>query len=285
MKKRPWLFLLPVLILVSINAFIPLMTVANYSQLYLFAGSAPVFSGLENYVQVLTDPLFHGALGRQIILSLLILMIQIPLGIFLAMKMPTKGPGLAVTLVLLGIPLLIPTTVVACIWRLITQADVGILPKILAFFHYSYDAALNPFDAFTTILMVDVWHWTPLVILLCYAGLMAIPKQYYAAADIDGASKWATFRYVTLPKLKPVLVIAVLLRFMDSFSIYTEPMIMTGGGPGNTTTFLNLFVARKAETYELGYAGAVSLIYLLIVVTICFVFFKIIMNVGEGEAK
>jgi glycerol transport system permease protein len=285
MKKRPWLFLLPVLILVSINAFIPLMTVANYSQLYLFAGSAPVFSGLENYVQVLTDPLFHGALGRQIILSLLILMIQIPLGIFLAMKMPTKGPGLAVTLVLLGIPLLIPTTVVACIWRLITQADVGILPKILAFFHYSYDAALNPFDAFTTILMVDVWHWTPLVILLCYAGLMAIPKQYYAAADIDGASKWATFRYVTLPKLRPVLVIAVLLRFMDSFSIYTEPMIMTGGGPGNTTTFLNLFVARKAETYELGYAGAVSLIYLLIVVTICFVFFKIIMNVGEGEAK
>jgi glycerol transport system permease protein len=285
MKKRPWLFLLPVLILVSMNAFIPLMTVVNYSQLFLFAGSAPIYSGLENYVQVLTDPIFHGALGRQIILSLLILTIQIPLGIFLAGKMPAKGPRLAGTLVLLGIPLLVPPTVVACMWRLITQADVGILPKILAFFHYNYDVALNPFDAFATILMVDVWHWTPLVILLCYAGLMAIPKQYYAAADIDGASKWATFRYVTLPKLKPVLVIAVLLRFMDSFSIYTEPMIMTGGGPGNTTTFLNLFVARKAETYELGYAGAVSLIYLLIVVTICFVFFQIMMNIGEGEAK
>lgn len=285
MKQRPWLFLLPVLILVSINAFIPLMTVVNYSQLYLFAGSAPVFSGLENYVQVLTDPLFHGALGRQLVLSLLILIIQIPLGIYLAMKMPTKGPAVAVTLVLLGIPLLVPQTVVACIWRLITQADVGILPKILSFFHYQYDVALDAFDAFTTILIVDVWHWTPLVILLCYAGLRAIPKQYYAAADIDGASKWSAFRYVTLPKLRPFLVIAVLLRFMDSFSIYTEPMIMTGGGPGNTTTFLNLFVARKAETYELGYAGAVSLIYLLIVVSICFVFFQIMMNVGEGKAK
>ena len=201
------------------------------------------------------------------------------------MKMPTKGPAVAVTLVLLGIPLLIPQTVVACIWRLITQADIGILPKILSFFHYRYDVALDPFDAFTTILIVDVWHWTPLVILLCYAGLMAIPKQYYAAADIDGASRWRTFRYVTLPKLKPFLVIAVLLRFMDSFSIYTEPMVMTGGGPGNTTTFLNLFVARKAETYELGYAGAVSLIYLLIVVTICFVFFQLMMNVGKGETK
>ena len=86
---------------------------------------------------------------------------------------------------------------------------------------------------------MDVWHWTPLVALLCYAGLRAIPEAYYQAARIDGASRWAVFRYIQLPKLRGVLMIAVLLRFMDSFMIYTEPFVLTGGGPGNATTFLS----------------------------------------------
>ena len=85
---------------------------------------------------------------------------------------------------------------------------------------------------------MDVWHWTPLVVLLCYAGLRAIPDAYYQAAAIDGASPWAVFRFIELPKLRGVLLIAVLLRFMDSFMIYTEPFVLTGGGPGNATTFL-----------------------------------------------
>ena len=285
MNKRPWLFLAPVLIILSINAFVPLMAVINYSQLFLFAGGSPIFAGLDNFVQVLTDPDFQGALGRQLFFSLLILTIQIPLGIFLATKMPKQGVGVAVSLVLLGIPLLIPFTVIAVMWRLMTQGDVGIMPIILQFFGYHYDVTGNGFDAFATLVLVDVWHWTPLVTLLCYAGIKSIPKQYYEAAKIDGASQWQTFLKVTLPKLRPFLVLAVLLRFMDSFAIYAEPMYMSGGGPGNATTFLNLFVARKAISFELGYAGAVSLIYLLVVITVCFIFFQIIQNVGKGESK
>ena len=285
MKKRPWLFLAPVLIILSINAFIPLMAVINYSQLFLFAGGSPSFAGLDNFVQVLTDHDFQGAFFRQLIFSFLILIIQIPLGIFLATKMPKQGVGVAVSLVLLGIPLLIPYTVIAVMWRLITQGDVGILPYILNFIGYHYDVTGKGFDAFSTIVLVDVWHWTPLVALLCYAGIKSIPKQYYEAAKIDGASRWQTFMKVTLPKLRPFLVLAVLLRFMDSFAIYAEPMYMSGGGPGNATTFLNLFVARKAISFELGYAGAVSLIYLLVVIVVCFVFFQVIQNVGKGGSK
>ena len=83
---------------------------------------------------------------------------------------------------------------------------------------------------------MDVWHWTSLVVLLCYAGLVSIPDAYYQAAKIDGASPWSVFRYIQLPKMKQVLTIAILLRFMDSFNIYTEPFVLTGGGPGNSTT-------------------------------------------------
>ena len=100
---------------------------------------------------------------------------------------------------------------------------------------------------------MDVWHWTPLVALLCYAGLRAIPDAYYQAARIDGASRWAVFRYIQLPKLRGVLLIAVLLRFMDSFMIYTEPFVVTGGGPGNATTFLSIHLAKIAVgQFDLG---------------------------------
>ena len=129
---------------------------------------------------------------------------------------------------------------------------------------YSYTG--NATDAWLTVLLMDVWHWTPLVALLCFAGLRAIPDAYYQAASIDGASKFAVFRYIQLPKLRGVLVIAVLLRFMDSFMIYTEPFVLTGGGPGNATTFLSQYLTQKAVgQFDLGPAAAFSLIYFLII--------------------
>ena len=282
LNKRPWLFLAPTLSIMALSAFIPLMTVVNYSLHYLFAGSEAQYVGLANYVQVLRDPLFLQALGRQLVFTLAVLVTEIPLGIIIALAIPKRGIPSSVSLVLLGIPLLIPYNVVGILWRLFTQSDIGVIPLALAALGYDYNLALHPADAWMTILLLDIWHWTPLVALLCYAGLQAIPNAYYQAARVDGASAWATFRYVTLPKLRPVLVIAVLLRSMDSFKIYSEPLLLTGGGPGNATTFLSLFVARKAESYELGYAGAVSLIYLYIVVLLSYLFFSYMSRTEGG---
>ena len=106
---------------------------------------------------------------------------------------------------------------------------------------------------------MDVWHWTSLVVLLSYAGLVSIPDAYYQAAKIDGASNWSVFRYIQLPKMKRVLTIAVLLRFMDSFNIYTEPFVLTGGGPGNSTTLLSIDLVKIAlGQFDLGPAAAMS---------------------------
>ena len=131
---------------------------------------------------------------------------------------------------------------------------------------------------------MDVWHWTPLVALLCYAGLRAIPDAYYQAARIDGASKFAVFRYIQLPKLRGVLMIAVLLRFMDSFMIYTEPFVLTGGGPGNATTFLSQYLTQKAVgQFDLGPAAAFSLIYFLIILLLCFILYNWMQRVGTAD--
>src|SRR5574343_605366 len=138
-----------------------------------------------------------------------------------------------------------------------------------------YNYTGNASDAWLTVLVMDVWHWTPLVALLAFAGLRSIPDAYYQAARIDGASKFAVFRYIQLPKMRGVLMIAVLLRFMDSFMIYTEPFVLTGGGPGNATTFLSQYLTQKAVgQFDLGPAAAFSLIYFLIILLLCFILYN-----------
>ena len=130
---------------------------------------------------------------------------------------------------------------------------------------------------------MDVWHWTSLVVLLAYAGLSSIPDAYYQAAKIDGASSFAVFRFIQLPKMKRVLIIALLLRFMDSFMVYTEPFVLTGGGPGNSTTFLSIDLVKAAiGEFNLGIAAAMSILYFLMTLLVCWVFYTAMMRGEES---
>src|SRR5439155_926865 len=122
--------------------------------------------------------------------------------------------------------------------------------------------------------------------MLRSSRLRAIPDAYYQAARIDRASGWAVFRYIELPKMRGVLTIAVLLRFIDSFLIYTEPFVLTGGGPGDSTTFLSIYLVKLAiGEFDVGSAGAFSIIYFLIVLALSYVFYQALQRVGTGEAK
>src|SRR5690606_10113962 len=158
---------------------------------------------------------FWQALGRNLLFSGIILSIEIPLGILIALNMPKKGLGVPVCLVLMALPLLIPWNVVGTIWQVFGRVDIGLLGRTLHSLGINYNYVNNVFDAWMTLIIMDVWHWTSLVVLLCYAGLVSIPEAYYQAAKIDGASRWAVFRYIQLPKMKRVLLIEILLRFMD----------------------------------------------------------------------
>ena len=283
-NNRAWLLVLPVLLLVAFSAVIPLMTVVNYSVQDTFGRNQFFWNGLGWFQEVLDSDRIRAALGRQILFSAIILAIEIPLGIFVALNMPKRGFWASVVLVLMALPLLIPWNVVGTIWQVFGRVDIGLLGHTLAALGVDYNYVNDPVDAWATIVVMDVWHWTSLVALLCYAGLQSIPDAYYQAARIDGASRWAVFRFIQLPKLRNVLMIAVLLRFMDSFMIYTEPFVLTGGGPGNATTFLSQYLTQKAVgQFDLGPAAAFSLIYFLIILLFCFVLYNWMQRVGTSE--
>jgi len=278
-NQKAWLLVLPVVLLVAFNAIIPLMTVVNYSVQETFGDNLFFFEGLKWFEQVLHSERFHAALGRQFLFTFVILAIEIPLGVAIALAMPRKGPGVSVCLVLMSLPLLIPWNVVGAMWNIYALPDIGLLGKTLNAIGFDYNYTRQPLDAWLTVVAMDVWHWTSLVVLLAYAGLTAIPDAYYQAAKIDGASRWSVFRHIQLPKMKRVLTIAVLLRFMDSFMVYTEPFVLTGGGPGNTTTFLSIDLVKMAlGQFDLGPAAAMSIIYFLIILLVSWLFYTLTMR-------
>ena len=283
-NNKAWLLVIPVFILVALSAIIPIMTVVNYSVQDTFGGNKFFWVGTEWFTDVLGSERFHDALGRNLLFSFIILCIEIPLGIWIALSMPKKGIWVPVCLIMMALPLLIPWNVVGTIWQIFGRGDIGLLGHTMSLLGIDYNYTNNIFDAWVTIIIMDVWHWTSLVVLLCYAGLVSIPEAYYQAARIDGASKWAVFRFIQLPKMQGVLIIAFLLRFMDSFMIYTEPFVLTGGGPGNSTTFLSIDLVKQAiGQFDLGPAAAMSLIYQLIVLLVCYVFFTVMSNVGTDK--
>ncbi|AVJ27884.1 carbohydrate ABC transporter permease [Achromobacter spanius] len=278
---RAWFLVMPVVLCVAFSAILPLMTIVNYSVQDIISPERRVFVGTEWFAAVLQDDELHGALFRQIGFSFAVLLIQIPLGILLALSMPASGWRASAVLVIIALSLLIPWNVVGTIWQVFGRTDIGLLGATLSWLGVDYNYTGNDFDAWVTVLVMDVWHWTPLVALLCYAGLRAIPDAYYQAARIDGASRFAVFRYIQLPKMRGVLMIAVLLRFMDSFMIYTEPFVLTGGGPGNATTFLSQYLTQKAVgQFDLGPAAAFSIIYFLIILLLCFILYNWMLRAG-----
>ncbi|USG62453.1 sugar ABC transporter permease [Sneathiella marina] len=282
-NQKAWIFVLPVLLLVAFNALIPIMTVVNYSVQETFGDNVFFWQGLDWFEQLLRSDRFHAALGRQFLFTGLILLIEIPLGVAVALSMPRKGIWVPVCLVTMALPMLIPWNVVGAMWNIFTLPDIGLLGY---FFNnvlgVSYDMTQDPLAAWITIVTMDVWHWTSLVVLLSYAGLVSIPDDYYRAARIDGASNFAVFRYIQLPKMKTVLTIAILLRFMDSFNIYTEPFVLTGGGPGNSTTLLSIDLVKIAlGQFDLGPAAAMSLIYFAITLLVSWVFYSVMNNQSD----
>ncbi len=281
-NQKAWFLVLPVVILVAFNALIPLMTVVNYSVQETFGNNLFFFEGVKWFEQILHSERFHASLLRQMAFTGIILLIEIPLGVAIALAMPKQGPWVSVCLVLMALPLLIPWNVVGAMWNIFALPDIGLLGKMINGMGFDYNFTQQPFAAWFTTILMDVWHWTSLVVLLAYAGLSSIPDAYYQAARIDGASAWSVFRFIQLPKMKRVLTIAILLRFMDSFMIYTEPFVLTGGGPGNTTTFLSIDLVKIAlGQFDLGPAAAMSLIYFLIILVLSWIFYTLMMRNEE----
>ena len=283
-NNKAWLGVLPVVLIVAFTAIVPLMTVVNYSVQDIFDVDTRIFVGLDWYRETLRDPRFMDALVRQVLFSALVLSLEVPLGIWIARAIPRDSRSTGAFLILLAIPLLIPWNVVGTIWQIFARPDIGLLGAAITALGVPYNYTGSALDAWITLVLMDVWHWTSLVALLAFAGLASIPRACYQAAELDSASAWQVFRYVELPRLRAVLTIAVMLRLMDSLMIYTEPFVLTGGGPGNSTTFLSQYLTSMAVgQFDLGPAAAFSVLYFLLILLLCWLFYANVMKRGAHD--
>ena len=269
-----WLYVLPAILVLGLVGLIPLITVINYSLFEIFILDARFWVGTEWYAQIIGSNRFWASFGRSTLFSILVLIIQIPLGIAIALCIPRGKVWVGLTLAVIALPLLVPWNMIPSLWLSLLNQETGILGRMMPLFGWPADWKLSATHTWMVLIAMDVWHWTSLVVILCYGALTTIPTAHYQAAAIDGARPWRVFRFIQFPKLQHVLLMAVLLRFMDSFMIYTEAFPINAGGPNGATMFLAVDLGEDIKAFNYGPSAARSVLYFLIVLTVAWDFTK-----------
>lgn len=234
------------------------------------------FVGFKNYLTLFFDPSFRESLYVTLIFAVSVVTIEMVLGVGLALFLDRNIRGLSVLRTLFILPMMIAPVVVGLIWRYMYHPSLGILNKTLK------SIGLNGVDwlgqhALTSVIIADVWQWTPFIFILTLAALQSLPQTALEAAKIDGASAWQLIWFIKLPLMMPVLVVTCLLRLIDAFKVLEVILVMTEGGPGLSTEILALRISRTATEFrELGVAAAMSnyLLLLLLGVSIALVLFS-----------
>jgi glycerol transport system permease protein len=280
-----WVFVLPTVLILGFVGLIPLITVINFSFFDIFILESRFWVGLEWYGGIISSGRFWASFGRSTLFSVLVLTIQIPLGIAIALCIPRRKFWVGIALAVVALPLLVPWNMIPSLWLSLLNPDTGILGRAMTYFGWSSDWKLSVSLTWLVIIAMDVWHWTSLVVILCYSALTTIPASYYQAAAIDGASPLQVFRHIQLPKLYHVLPMAILLRFMDSFMIYTEAFPINAGGPHGATMFLAVDLGEDIKAFNYGPSAARSVLYFLIVLSVAWMFTKAQGKLDAGQSS
>ena len=273
---RVWPYLLPAFAVLAAVGAIPLPINAWHSLFEVFTLDSKVWVGLEWYQQLLGSQRFYESLLRSLMFSTVVIGVQFPLGLFIALRLPRSGWIKSLGLVLLAVPLVVPWNMIPSIWLSLINTETGYLGRVMAWAHLDFDYKFNALHTWVLLVVMDTWHWVGLVVILACSGLASIPAAQYQAAAIDQASRWQVFRFIELPRLRAVLLMALMLRFMDSFMIYTEAFGINAGGPGAATTFLSLDLGEEIKAFNYGPAAARSVVYFLMTLLIVFAFWRMI---------
>ena len=275
-RLLPYFFLAPtVLVLLSLSIY-PLLYSVFISLTTERAGGSQW--GLANFQRLLSDNFFLSAMSHTFVYAASALLLEFLLGLSLALLLNSHIRGRGTFRAALLVPMMLPTVVVGVVWRLMLNPNFGAINGTLKGIGVNTDSltwTASPRMALLSIILVDVWQWTPFVFLVLLAGLQAIPQEPYEAALVDGSSRWQTFRYVTLPLLKPAILIALLLRTMDLLRVFDQIFILTEGGPGFATETISLYIYRTAfRFFDFGYAAAMSFVLLALTNVISIIYIR-----------
>jgi multiple sugar transport system permease protein len=280
----PLLLVLPaVAVLLALSIYPLVYSIVVSLQVQTTAGTN---WSVGNFTRLASDGFFQTALVHTLIITIVALACELALGLGLALLLNRQIRGRGIFRATLLIPMMLPTVVVGVVWRLMLNPNFGAINGTLKRFGINTDSltwTASPRLALLSVIAVDIWQWTPFVFLVLLAGLQAIPEEPYEAALIDGSSRWQTFRYITLPLLKPAILIALLLRTMDLLRVFDQIFILTEGGPGFATETIALYIYRAAfRFFDFGYAAAMSFVLLVVTNIISTIYIRMLQS---QEAK
>ena len=276
-----WFCMGPVLLLLIIVAIAPvtLAIIDSFRDLSLAMPSKRgQFVALDNYRDLLgSDGNFYRSLAHTAIFMMIAVPIEMALGLLIALWINREFAGRRLVLTILMIPTMIAPVVVGMIWRFFLMPSFGVLTVYLNRLGLFEETSVfsGAITAFGALIIIDIWEWTPFIMLIMLAGLSALPQAPIEAATIDGASRWQIFRHIQLPMLFPLMVVAVMLRAIDASKVFDTIYVLTGGGPGNATEVISTFAYRtNFIRWDLGYGAAVCLVLAFASLVVAALFFK-----------
>ena len=273
------LFLAPAVLFLLLTSLYPLVYTfwLSFHKWFLNRpNTSPQWVGLGSYRETLMDEVFRSSALHTFAFGTGTVALELVLGLALALAVAREGVGMRVVRSILLIPMIMTPVVVGVLWRILFYdkgplnylLDTLQLPSVLWF--------VEPTWAFAAVMIVDVWQWTPFVLIVMVAAIAGLPSEPYRAAQIDGASRWQVFRYITLPMLWPVILITGLLRFMDAIKVFDTIYVLTGGGPGYSTEMLSSYIYKQGLRYfNIGSAASTSWLFLAVVVALSLVIIRI----------
>lgn len=271
----PWSLVSPALLVLLGLSIAPLIYLLMYSftNFQLLTGIAR-FIGLQNYGHALTSALFWHGLGLTMEFVAAVLLVQVPVAFFLALALFRLKKGAQLISTLLLIPAIISPAVASFQWIQLFDYHFGPINYLLQVLHLGHPLwTASPTLAMPSLLIVDFWEWTPFVMLLLYAGLNSLPSSIFEAARVDGSTYWQTIWNIVLPMLRPVLMVAIILRLVSVFKVFDTIYAMTGGGPGVATEDLAFYTYQQAfQFFNISYAGAIAFVQLIFVTALAKLF-------------
>jgi ABC-type sugar transport system permease subunit len=260
-RRLAWLLVLPVLLAIAAVALFP-MAYAAWESLHahdLRTAGPPRFVGLENYVEIAGDGRFRAALLHTAGFAAVSVALELALGLGLALLLHPAFRGRGALRAASLLPWAIPTVVAALLWRFLFDDRVGLAGAMAGWAGSGFVWFTDPVAAWVPVILADVWKTTPFVAIILLAGLQGIDETLYEAARVDGASRWTSFLHITLPMLKPALVVALVFRMLDAFRVFDLIYVLTGGGPGTSTEPVALYTfTTLLQNLRFGYGSALS---------------------------
>ena len=274
--RHYWLFILPAGIVVATVIVFPWLFTLFMSVQDYHAGGVMSFAGFDNYRRMFSDDRFIWAILRTFYFTALAVIFPTILGVIAAVCFNRQFPlrGLARTIFIL--PMMATPVAIALVWTMMFHPQLGVLNYLLSVVGlppstWVYDSA----TVIPTLVMVETWQWTPLVMLIVLGGLASLPQEPYEAAVLDGANGWQCFRHITLPLVWPFIMVALVLRAVDALKAFDTIFVITGGGPGTSSETLNLYLYQQAFSYyDIGYASAIVVVFFVLIMAVTLLLMK-----------